>query len=111
MISNFLAELKEKGWKQKDLAEKLEITTAHINGLVKGKNCSVELIVKIAELFNVTTDEVLGRRPARTITPVEKLLLESTAGDENLARTALRSVQGEKLLREEKGKGGGQMAA
>lgn len=67
MIAKFLATLKQKGWKQQQIAEILEIRQAHVSRLFKGDNCSVDVVLKLADYFEVSTDEVLGRKAAESI--------------------------------------------
>ncbi len=100
MVEKFLNTLKTKGWKQKDIATKTGYAPNFISKLFNGGNCRIETIIKLADTFGVTTDEVLGRSPARTIIPEEKMILETTQGNREIARAALRSAQGEKLIRE-----------
>jgi transcriptional regulator with XRE-family HTH domain len=108
MLGNFLKQLVDSGYKQIDIARRTNIKPSHINKLLKGEAWSLETAIKIADTFEVSIDEVIGRKPARTITLEEELLLQTTAGDKEIARAALRSAQGEKLIKEqigEKGRG------
>jgi transcriptional regulator with XRE-family HTH domain len=105
MIKDFLKKHQLKGWKQKDLANKIGIPQQAISKLMNGSSCSIETVIKIADAFEVTTDEVLGRIPVRTITPEEDMLLQVTQGNKEIARAALRVAQGEKLIKEMKGQG------
>ena len=98
MIDNFIKDLEKKGWKKIRIAEKTGLTQQYVCNLAKGSNCSLETLVKIANAFGVSTDTVLGRSVERTITPVEELLLQTTEGNDQIARAALRSAQGEKSL-------------
>ena len=51
---------KEKKWSQAELAEKLGVHTTHISRLETGKYTpSLELLKKVAELFEATTDYLL----------------------------------------------------
>lgn len=106
MIKNFLKGLKEKGWKQKEIAEKIGIAPNFISVLSRGGNCSIETVIKIANAFKVTTDEVLGRTQVKTLTPEEEMLLQVTEGNREIARAALRCAQGEKLIKEVRGEKG-----
>lgn len=57
----FLKSLIEQGWRQVDLAELLEVKQPQICRLCKGSKPSIDVVVKLAEHYNVTTDEILGR--------------------------------------------------
>lgn len=111
MIDKFLKELLNNGWKQREIAEKTDIQRVFITKLCAGANCSLETVIKIADAFEVSTDEVLGRSPSKPITPTEEKLLQTTDGDDDIARAALRSAQGEKLLKNIGGEGGREKAA
>lgn len=51
---------KDRGWSQGELAEKLGVHTTHVSRLETGRYApSLELMKKIAELFEVTTDYLL----------------------------------------------------
>jgi len=105
MIEIFLRKLELNGWKQKEIADKTGLSKSHICGLVKGLSCSAETLIKIADAFGVSTDTVLGRSAEKTISPVEELLLQTTDGNDQIARAALRSAQGEKSLLNLEGEG------
>jgi transcriptional regulator with XRE-family HTH domain len=64
-LEKFLSSLKGKGWKQKEIAELLGITQQHASRLYHGATPSIEIVIKLADYFNVTTDEVLGRENRR----------------------------------------------
>jgi transcriptional regulator with XRE-family HTH domain len=57
----FLNELKMKGWTQKEIAELLGITQPHASRLARGGTPSIEIVIKLADHFRVSTDKVLGR--------------------------------------------------
>ncbi|MCM3272600.1 helix-turn-helix domain-containing protein [Paenibacillus elgii] len=68
-MSNFgeiLKDLREKrGMSQPDLADKLGVTRVSISNYENGKaSPSYEGLLKIADIFNVTTDYLLGRKEA-----------------------------------------------
>ena len=106
MISLFLHSLKHAGWKQQKIAQKAGMSQSFLSQLMNGDTCGIETVIKLADAFGVTTDEVLGRSPGqKAITPTEKLLLETTAGNDEITRAALRSAQGEKLIKEMTGEG------
>jgi len=107
MVKEFLTQLKEKGWKQRGIAEKTGLGESYISELCNGSSCSIKTVIQIADAFNVTTDEVLSRTPARPRTLTEELLLKVTEGDDEITRAALRSAQGEKLLKQAGGEGAG----
>ena len=51
---------KDRGWSQAELAEKLGVHLTHISRLETGRYApSLELMKKLAELFEVTTDYLL----------------------------------------------------
>lgn len=101
MLSHFLKELKAHGYRQQDIAEKIGVTREFISNLSRGSSCSIETAIKLADAFNVSLDAVFGRRQQeQSITATQRKLLEITTGDDDLARTALRSAQGEKLIKE-----------
>lgn len=52
--------LKERGMQQADLARALHMTRAAINGWTRGKRFpTIEVAVQIADLLNVSMDELL----------------------------------------------------
>lgn len=62
MIKLFLKKLIAEGWTQDTLAGKTGISQSAISKLINGKPCNVATLIKIADAFEVTTDEVLGRK-------------------------------------------------
>ncbi|SLK20678.1 helix-turn-helix domain-containing protein [Bacillus toyonensis] len=53
---------KERKWSQKELGEKVDVSESFISKVESGKKQpSREVTAKIAEVFNVTTDFLLGR--------------------------------------------------
>lgn len=105
MIDNFLRDLELKGWKQREIAEKTGLSRNFISHLLHGKNCSLETVIKFADAFGVSTDAVLGRSTERSLTPAEEMLLQTTGGNDQVTRAALRSAQGEKSLLSLEGEG------
>lgn len=105
MIKKFLEELRLKGWKQIEIAEKAGIKQSAVSRLSKGGECNAETLIKLADAFEVTVDEILGRKQTRTITRTQELLLQVTEGDEEVTRAALKCAEDEKLLKEIRGKG------
>ncbi|PGH85795.1 transcriptional regulator [Bacillus thuringiensis] len=53
---------KKKKWSQKELGEKVDVSESFISKVESGKKQpSREVTAKIAEIFNATTDYLLGR--------------------------------------------------
>ena len=53
---------KNKGKKQKEMADLLNVTERHYQKIEYGKvNVSATTLIKLANYFNVTTDYLLGR--------------------------------------------------
>ena len=51
----------EKGWTQKELAKKLNVTYGSINGWEnRGRQPSFEMVYEIAKIFEVTVGQLLG---------------------------------------------------
>jgi len=61
MVKFFLEKLEDEGWTQKEVAEKAGISQPAISKLINGGKCNVETLIKLADAFEVSTDEVLGR--------------------------------------------------
>ena len=67
---------KEQGWTQPQLAEKLGMTLAALVYYERqAKNPSAEFVSKVAKLFNVSVDELLGHavKPTRKSGPPSRL--------------------------------------
>lgn len=62
MIEKFLKELAAKGLKQEEIQKLTGLTQGYISRLSRGAKPSLETVIKLAEVFEVTTDEVLGRK-------------------------------------------------
>lgn len=108
MIENFLKELEQLGYKQREISEKTGLSQCFISELRHGKKCSVDALIRFSNAFGVSCDFILGRKQEKALSPAEVLLLKTTNGDDRIARAALRSAQGEKTLIEmegERGKG------
>lgn len=62
MISIKIKELrKERHWSQAELAKRLGITRAAVNAWeTEVSNPSIQLLIKLAEIFNVSTDYLLN---------------------------------------------------
>ena len=73
IFSDRLAQLrKSKGVTQKALAEKLGVNTRTVQFYESGdKRPEIEGIVKIAEIFNVSVDYLVGKTEAMNIRPAE----------------------------------------
>ena len=74
--SNLAALRKARGWTQPQLAEQLGITLAALTYYERqARNPSAEFVGKVAKLFNVSVDELLGHtvRPARKSGPPSQL--------------------------------------
>lgn len=53
-------ERKKKGWSQEELAEKLFVSRQSVSKWENGQNYpSIEIIIKVSDLFGVTIDELL----------------------------------------------------
>lgn len=111
MVAEFLKELKKTGWKQKDIAMKAGIAPSFLSELKNGDKCGIDTIIKLADAFNVSVDEVLGRKKPRIRSPIIEKIEEIAGNDEEVARAALKCAQDEKLLKEVRGKGGREKAA
>lgn len=60
-------ERKKKGWSQEDLAEKLFVSRQSVSKWENGQNYpSIEIIIKVSDLFGVTIDELLRSDEALT---------------------------------------------
>jgi transcriptional regulator with XRE-family HTH domain len=61
------AERTRKGWSQEELAEKLFVSRQSVSKWENGQNYpSIEMIIKLSELFGVTVDELLKSDAALT---------------------------------------------
>lgn len=57
----------ESGATLKELSEKLDITVPNLSYYMKGREPSYDILIKIADYFNVTTDWLIGRTDNRTL--------------------------------------------
>lgn len=55
----------ESGTTLKDLSAKLDITVPNLSYYMKGREPSYDILIKIADYFNVTTDWLIGRTDER----------------------------------------------
>lgn len=62
MIGERLRELREvRNWSQTDLANRLKITRAAVNAWeMEVSNPSIAILIRLSDIFNVTTDYILG---------------------------------------------------
>lgn len=62
MIKEFLNELKKKGYTQEDIAKVCGVNQSTISDYKSG-SCkpSIDVVIKLADAFEVSTDVVLGR--------------------------------------------------
>lgn len=69
-IGELVQELrKDCGWTQRELAEKLGVHPSQVSRLERGttKDVGIELVLKLAEVFEVSTDYLLGRSKVREV--------------------------------------------
>ncbi len=53
----------ERDWSQQDLAERLEVSRQSVNAIEKGRyDPSLPLAFKIADVFELTIEEIFSRR-------------------------------------------------
>jgi Predicted transcriptional regulator with an HTH domain len=52
----------ESGVTLKQMSEKLHITIPNLSYYMKGREPSYDILIKIADYFNVTTDWLIGRK-------------------------------------------------
>jgi len=72
MIKTFIEKLKARGLTQNEIAEKTGLKQSFISQLYNGKKPSLDTVLKFAEAFNVTTDEVLGRKDPQNLEQTSK---------------------------------------
>lgn len=72
MIRDFLLKLKDQGWTQEAIAEKVGVRQSQISKWLAGDDIKVSTLLKIAKAFNVTTDEVLSLAPPPEDPPKKK---------------------------------------
>jgi len=59
---------KQMGWNQEILAEKIDVSTRTIQLLESGNNLpSLTVLIRIAELFNTSMDDLLGLQGTKDI--------------------------------------------
>lgn len=80
-MENLLKLRGEKGMNQLKLGMEIGVDQATISGYELGRNFpSVENLLKLCELFNVSTDFLLDRTNIKT--PVNQLVVENFGADE-----------------------------
>lgn len=87
---------KEKGFSQKELAEKLGIHPVNMTKLEHGQNMpSVDTLIKLAELFNVSIDYLVSDEMKNRESTIlkDKELLESFAKVERMDEKAKEIVK------------------
>ena len=87
---------KEKGWTQEELSERLGVSPQAVSKWENDVSCpDIMLLPEIARLFNVTTDNILGCEPEKTVQLVPK---EQRSDLENLMlRIIVNSSDGDKV--------------
>ncbi len=77
----------EKGWTQKELAEKLDIHPVNMTKLEQGKSTpSLDTVIKLSEVFNISTDYLLSDEIKKRESTIlsDKELLEAFAKVERM---------------------------
>jgi len=65
---NVLETLKHKGWSQKDLATKMNVSAQQINKIVKGQqNLTFETVAKLEEALEISLMEIIDYKPVSDI--------------------------------------------
>lgn len=65
---NVLEALKDKGWSQKDLAEKMNVSAQHVNKIVKGQeNMTFETVDKLETALGISLMEIIDYKPLTEI--------------------------------------------
>ena len=69
MISNIRGERARMGWTQEELAERLEVSVSDVRDWEDGlTRPSAQTVLNMSELFDCTTDYLLGRSAERSST-------------------------------------------
>jgi transcriptional regulator with XRE-family HTH domain len=106
MIGKRMRQLREKrGWTQAYVAEKLDIKTNTLtNYELENRGLTEEMIVKVADLFGVSVDYLLGRVniPDAVLTAMERSFSDSIELDEQDFLKLNITVAGKPLTVEEK---------
>ena len=106
MIKLFLDMLLDARWTQTAISKKAEIPQSVISKVIHGGDCGLETVVKLADAFGVSTDEVLGRSPSKPRSPIIEKIEQIVGNDEEIAREALRCAEDKKLIKEVRGEKG-----
>lgn len=65
---NVLEALKDKGWSQKDLAEKMNVSAQHVNKIIKGQeNMTFETVDKLETALGIVLMEIIDYKPIAEI--------------------------------------------
>jgi transcriptional regulator with XRE-family HTH domain len=87
-IHNKVKDLRnEKGWSQKELAEKLDIHPVNMTRLEQGKSMpSVDTLIRLSDIFNVSIDYLLSDEVMQKDSAIlkDKELLEAFAKVERM---------------------------
>jgi transcriptional regulator with XRE-family HTH domain len=88
---------KSKGWNQSELGKKVGLTYGGISGIEENKsNPKLNVLIKISELFNVSTDYLLtGKEESRLLNEQESEILNLYRRDPDVQKE-LNSVLEEK---------------
>ncbi|MDE6055021.1 MAG: helix-turn-helix domain-containing protein, partial [Lachnospiraceae bacterium] len=85
----------ESGATLKELSEQLGITVPNLSYYMKGREPSYDILIKIADYFNVTTDWLIGRTDTRTPESLDMVkIIEKNTGqlfDTKLSDAALKN--------------------
>lgn len=65
MIKDFLMRLKGEGWTQEQIAEKVGVRQNQISTLLKGGDIKLSTLLKFADAFGISLDEIVGRKPLK----------------------------------------------
>jgi transcriptional regulator with XRE-family HTH domain len=82
---NIAALREQRGWRQKELAPRLGVTRSGLSKWESGENPPpVEALVRMAEVLEVTLDELVRGRPVAGLGPAERGVVERAV--RNLSR-------------------------
>lgn len=79
MIKNFLMRLKEEGWTQEQIAEKVGVRQNQVSTLLKGGDIKLSTLLKFADAFGISLDEVVGRNTPEK-KPISNSIRDHTKG-------------------------------
>ena len=91
---------KEKNWNQTELGEKIGLGDKAVSSIEKGRNApSAELIIKLSEIFEVSTDYLLkGVETERRISETEQEILEVLRGDKDMTNAVMEFARVKKKV-------------